>query len=307
MKLSQTNKSIISCVILIIIYILLLWVLPKQSRDILGQVENELNYKLILFLVAIPIMSVWLIAFWGYSQLYIFSNKIKNSSEGEYYNGLSKGIAWLAWSLPVTAIINQILRYIEDYHTHHQSTYIIIGNYINLLLPLISFCIIGYYSNIFFYKKKIGLSQIWLRVLIVFYIIAGVIYCSLMLNKLNLVSLSSSKNIFYLPAWILVLTVLVPYIFGWYLGLSSSIKLIEYSSNMAGVIYRKYLTLLAIGLITVITGFFSVQFLSTLYPVRGTFDVSLVHMLNIVFKVVIGIGFIILAYGANKLKQIEEI
>jgi len=105
----------------------------------------------------------------------------------------------------------------------------------------------------------------------------------------------------------MVITIMVPYLYVWFIGLLASYEIAIVSKNVKGVLYRRALQLLGAGLVTIIVSSIALQYISgvSTHTTHIVFDYKLV--VGVLFRIVGGAGFIMLALGALRLKRIEEV
>ncbi len=123
----------------------------------------------------------------------------------------------------------------------------------------------------------------------------------------NLTRPPDTKASFYLPSWLIVSTIIVPYAYAWYMAFTASYNLRFYSTNVKGVVYRKSLRTLAAGINIVIINTILLQFLSAQTPRLNKLNLAPLLGLVYVLLISIGIGFAVVAIGAKKMKRIEEV
>jgi hypothetical protein len=134
-----------------------------------------------------------------------------------------------------------------------------------------------------------------------------VLYCYLTFRQFNPGSLGSTHNPYFLPIWLLLLTVIIPYLYAWFVGLLAAYEITSYSQQVRGVLYKQALHLLVGGLVAVIAGSILLQYISSVDPSPGHLVLDYRLLLVVLFRIVIGIGFVLIAAGANRLKRIEEV
>ena len=118
---------------------------------------------------------------------------------------------------------------------------------------------------------------------------------------------SKSQSIFYLPAWLVVLTLVVPYVYMWYCGLSAAYCLFSYHRHVKGILYRQSLSYIAVGIGLAVGTAALIQFF-TIYSSHVT-RFALGPLLLIVYGLVLiyAAGYLCIARGAKKLKIIEDV
>jgi len=184
---------------------------------------------------------------------------------------------------------------------------VILRNYINLVLPLIAFTIISSASRGLVNRAKLAFSSVNIRLIMLAFLSAGVIYCFLTFQQFNLSSLSASDNPYYLPLWLMVITVVISNLYAWFIGLLAAYEIVLFSQKTEGVLYRSAIKWLAAGLVIIIVSFVAIQFTTSVNP---TFDRLILNyrlVLTLIFRIIGGCGFILVAMGAHRLRKIEEL
>lgn len=302
-----TSLALRQYALLAILFIIMIFLLPPNSETMHLYHFSALEYRTVVFAVALPGLAVWLAAFIGYAKLREYAYAIRKTPEGIYFDQLADGCTWLAWSLPIGAIIPFFLNTIANQHTSFHAAAIIMSNYINLLLPLVAFSIIAQASRGLMSTVKINLSLINVRALILAFMLLGVLFCFSTFRFFDLSSFSSSDNPYFLPIWLMLLTITVPYLYAWFLGLLSIYEITLFSRRVKGVFYQQALGMLVYGLLAVILSSIALQYINSVEPRVGHLIFDYRFALNTLFRTVGGGGFILLAFGAHRLKKIEEV
>jgi len=265
-------------------------------------------YHVLLLIVELPVMATWLAAFYGYSKLRDYANSIANTPEEAGFKRLTLGIRWLAWSLILPTILSLISNSIANSHQSFHPTAIILTNYFNLFFPLVAFTLMasGVDSLLAYAKWKQSYTQN-LKPLLLFFAALGGIYCYLTLRYINLGQPDSRNNTFYLPGWLLLFTIIIPYLYAWFVGLLAAYGLNTLATSAKGVLYRQSLSLLTAGVSLVIASSVGSQYLHIIVPRTGHLSLNVALLIVYVFYLVIILGFVLISLGASRLKRIEEI
>lgn len=295
------------CSLLIFFYTLLIFIFPANAATTHAYHLSATEYRIILFAFSLPSFFVWFTGFIGYAALRHYAYAIRKTAEGPQFKQLADGVTWLVWSMPVPTIMSLILNDIANHsHNFHPSAIIII-NYVSLFLPLAAFTAISMAARNLHETTKQKMSRVHARVAMTLFIIFGVLYCYLTFHHLGITSLSSSHNLYFLPAWLLVLSLIMPYLYAWFVGALGAYKLALFGKNMPGLLYRKALLYIAWGIVAVIASSIALQYVNSVVPRTGHLVLDYRFGLNVLFRVISGVGFIMLAVGANRLKKIEEV
>lgn len=312
MKLIKEKPQVISRALqhyamLAVFYILLIFLLPANTATMNDYHLSTFEYRIVAFAVALPALVVWLAAFIGYAQLRKYARAVSKTPEGIYFDQLAAGCTWLAWSLPVSMIVPAILNSIADSHPGFHSGAIIISNYISLIFPLIGFSVIASASRGLLGNVKAKLSLANARVIIIGFLTLGVMYCYLTFSQFNLASINSTDNPYFLPAWLMVITVTIPYLYAWFMGILGVYEITLFSKHVRGVLYRQALGLVVGGLSAVILSSVALQYINSVEPRVGHLVFGYKFVLVSLFRIIGGGGFILLAIGASRLQKIEEV
>jgi hypothetical protein len=135
----------------------------------------------------------------------------------------------------------------------------------------------------------------------------GVLYCYLIFRQLGSISFGSTADPYYLPLWLMVTTVTIPYLYAWFIGLLAAYEISAYSRHIRGLLYKQSLWLLAIGLVVVIGSSVTLQYINSVGPRAGYLLLNY-HLLFLSCCRIIGsCGYALIALGAIRLKKIEEV
>jgi hypothetical protein len=290
-----------------VFYVILTIVLPANHATLNEYHLSIGEYRILKLVVSAPVLIVWFTAYWGYEKLRQYSQSISKTSEGEPFKQLSTGVAWLAWSLPATAYCSLILGSLARSQPALKGAGIIITDYVTLILPLIGFVIIGMAARGITKNVRVNFNLASARIIMFLFLLAGVAYCFLTLSHVDLASPGSTHNPYYMPVWLIVITIMVPSLYAWFTGLLAVYEITLFSKDVRGLLYRQALRHLVIGLILVIASLISVQYISGIQPRDYHFMLDLQLLATLVFRIIGGIGFIFMAMGADKLKKIEEV
>ncbi len=302
------KRAIPHYVILAALYILLVFILPANSHTLHTYNLSSNQYHFILLLIILPSVAVWFTAFLAYVKLWEYAHSIKKTAEGPHFASLARGCAWLAWSLPITAIIPFCLNALANHWPEFHPTAIIISNYLNLFIPLIAFSIIANSARgLMASNPRVAMNQESARFIVLGFLAAGVLYCLLTFRRFDLSSLSSADNPYFLPIWLLILTVTIPYLYAWFIGLLAAYELTLFTRYAKGVLYQQALRYVIGGLVAVILSSIALQNTNSLIPRTGYLMIDYRLVLTFLFRLIGGAGFILLAIGAMRLKKIEEV
>lgn len=252
--------------------------------------------------IILPLAAIWGAAFYGYHKLSTYSRLIRQAKDGRQIAKLTKGVLILVLGLPLNSIISQILKLIGVHHTSFTAATAIVANYVSLVIPLVAFAVIGHGARglSIFAKQRpaYAATQVLAGVLIVVGVLYGY-FISLPGAHLN--------EYYHLKPTIVLITLVIPYIYTWFLGLLAAYELHLYSRKITGVIYRQGWDYLAYGLGAVIITSILLQYFTTLTMRFQTLSLGAVLAMVYGLLAVMAVGYVLLSVGAKKLTKIEEV
>jgi hypothetical protein len=116
-----------------------------------------------------------------------------------------------------------------------------------------------------------------------------------------------ARRVYFLPDWLLVVSIAIPYMLIWYKGLTAVFDLFLYQRRITGKIYKESVRYLAAGILVVIVTSVATRVLTTISTSLSGFNLT--PLLLVVYALVLlnAAGFLLIAFGANKLRRIEEV
>ncbi len=295
------SKLFYSYVLFLIVYSAFT-LLPKPPPATLSQYRvSVLGLRLISLTIIILLAAIWYAGFYGYAKLQSYTELIRKDKDGKQVAKLSKGIFLLVIWLPVSSVVSAVLNYIAMRHIGLLPAMTIIENYVSLLLPLVAFIFIGFgtrgLSGLLRQRPSYRAANIMALILIY----TGLVYYRLVVTTHN------RDKVYHLPIWLILTTLVAPYIYMWYTGFVATYQLYLYQQKVAGVVYRKSWRFLALGLGWLIITSITFQYLTSLDA--RLVKLSIYWILAIVYALllVLSVGFVLIAIGTRKLQKIEEV
>jgi hypothetical protein len=289
-------------IILLIIGVMLALVLPTPPGLLRILNITTLDYRLAVFTLILPFAIIWFSAFYAYDKLEQYAHKLNQAREGKAFKKIADGVRILAWGLVIPLLISLILMAISAHDTGFRTAQIIIGNYLMLLVPLIGFTYISSGTRTLNVLVKTRPGVIGTRLLIFAYIVVGVLFSHFVIHNSN-----GAINPYRLSLWLLIFTIIIPYLYAWLLGLLSSYELWLYAQKTQGLIYKQVLGQVAGGLVITIIGSICWQYLSSSFEAKSKASFSFVFIIFYLLLLLQAIGYGLMAFGARRLKRIEEV
>jgi len=262
---------------------------------------SDIEYRLISLTILMPLVLIWFAAFYGYAKLKAYTDLIKDTPDGKHVANIAKGLMILAIGLPLNSVIGATLAITMQHNPEFVTAGTIIKNYLTLSFPLISFLYISRGTQgLTLLSKKLPTYKAVNRLALAFIFISAA-YCCLTLASLN------RHDIYQLPDWLIVSTIIVPYLYTWYLGLSAAYETHLYSRKAPGTLYRRTWNMLASGIACIIVAQIIVQYIGNVL-LRFN-DLKLIRLLLIVYVLLglLSVGYLLVAFGAKRLQKIEEV
>lgn len=288
--------------ILLLITSLLAILVPGNPASLHTLHISEDVYRLLMITLLIPYAIIWFAAFYGYSQLARYSKALIFTGEGKAFQKIAKGLGVLAWGLILQVLLGLILNAITLSHPTFKAAKTIINDYFGLLISLSAFVLIENGTHDLVRLVRAHHSHATVRVLIVLgAVIAALFQRVVFLNR------TDDQNPYYLSAYPLIFTIIIPYVFTWVIGIISVYELNLYAAKVRGLLYKHALQFLAYGLSIVILVSVVVQFVNAAMVTGSSSSLSVVLFTDYILLAAIAAGFVLVAIGAKRLKRIEEV
>jgi len=250
----------------------------------------------------VPYGLIWFAAFYGYGQLQAYSKAVPHSGEGKAFRKISDGLRILAWGLILQAMLALILNAVALGNTGLHAFITIVNHYFALAVALVAFIYVNNGTHQLVNLVHARLSQFGTRILIVVAALVGALF-----QHYVVINQNTNQNPFYLSIYPLIITIIVPYIFTWVVGIISVYELRAYAARVKGVLFRHALDQLAAGLIIVILISIAVQYVTTAFSASAHPSLGSMLTIGYILLAVEALGFALVAFGAKRLKKIEEV
>lgn len=296
-------------ILLSLVYLGLMFGLPNDSSALQRYDLSTGEARALQLSVAAPIILIWLAAFYGYALFQRYADAIRNSNEGKAWSYIAGGLLGLALWLPVNSIINQITSYIYYQNSDATPEAVILQNYINLAIILTSFILLYKGTNMLVRSIKKPLPNKWKNGWLTVLLLESALFAYLTItNDYKSVPVNENTHAaYYLPDWLLILTIVIPYIVVFYLGFQVVQNIYLYRKNVAGKLYKDSLRFLADGIGFVVLSIMVVRYLASLTSVFADATLRLILMILFVLIILIAAGYVMIALGAKRMQKLEEV
>lgn len=280
-----------------------LTLLPSPAAATLSKYHiSGTGLRLLDFTLIIPSLIMWFAVAYGYQRLHTYSQLIKGNKDGKQVARLSNGLFVLAIGIPLNSILSSTLALVARHHPSFTAGATIISNYASVLYPLVAFIFISMGARGLVTIAKVRTPLVASNIVMLVGITLGVVFCDLIAR--------SHQDLFvnyHLSYSLVMLTLAIPYLYIWFLGLFAAMDIYFYSRHVAGVVYRHSWNQLALGLGAVIVLDIALQYLSTLSTWLSDLSLPRLLLLLYVLLLLLVAAFIMVALGTKKLIKIEEV
>lgn len=295
---------------LAIVYALVTLLTPPDARSLNRYGLSSGGAKFLSLTIVVPYIAIWFTAFYGYMKFKKYSEAIEKSKDGKAMSKIADGLLALALSMPIGAVVAALGTAWRSNNPDILPETVIVNNYTNLFLVLIAFYLIynGAKNLPGVYDTKISVSKNNYFLLGIFAVFSlSYAYLALSDPASQYATADTLRASYYLPDWLLLLTVVIPYIVAWYLGFRSVLYMLDYLANVPGKIYRKSLQYLAVGIFFAVLSIITLRFLTSMTSWFSDQQLKIVLLVLYLLLIVIATGYVFIAKGAKKLQQIEEV
>lgn len=298
--------------ILAVVYLTAVFATDPSPATIARYHTDAASVRLILVSIALPTVAIWCAAFYGLINVAKYAKKIENTPDGDGFGLLAKGVVVLGVGLPLNSAISNVLSYTVRNDHVPQATATIITTHLTLLFPLVGFLflLLGSRQLVKIAKKKGGVPRIRDVIAGIVLAVISMFYIIVMLSNAarTVPPAPDLKATYYMPDWLIITTIAIPYIVIWGCGFLATLRLHAYQQNVGGKIYKKALRKLNIGFILVILTSIGMQFMTAMAAnLVASWSLATIALLIYFLLLIIASGYIMIALGAKELKKIEEV
>ncbi len=289
------------------LYLLAAFVVP------LGDVTHDLVHiaprQAVLQILAayVPYLCLWFIALIGYLRLRDYARSIEHTKDGQAFAEITLGLFWLTLWLPLSAVLVAGSAFFSRLHPEIARLAVYLSTYSTLVIMLISLWFIyrGSKRLLLIVRKSLQLPLILRFAFLAF----GPIYTYLTLKDPSRQVPAHGADIatYYLSDWAILLTIIIPRLVTWYLGIQAAYNLYKYRTSVSGIIYREAFVNLSIGIsgIVIVTATYR-SFQAAISQLEDL-NITLVILLAYAFVALAGLGYLLVGRGASKLHKFEEL
>lgn len=273
--------------------------------------ENTLNLISVAF--SLPTLLIWLAVAFAAVSFYRYAQNIAGSKDSKAFRFIAYGllaslVGMLASSL-LSTLQTLIGQTVAD-PTTLQTTFVVIKNYISIVAALVTYgyLFMGSTALLEVIGKTYNKWRQIMPVLIPFAVVAVVYLWLVFTNEWRqMATIPGFAPTFGLPDYLILVTVAVPYLVSWFLGITALRNIIQYQSETPGIIYKKIFKKLVTGMTIVIGLTITLQMLNQFSGFLASRGLGMILGIIVVLYIVLIFAYILIARGARDLHKIEII
>lgn len=311
---SQNVKFIKSYLWIIVVSLLYVWfsfTAPIDADSAAAFGLSTIQLRLVQVTIILPIVGSWIIGVIGYNQLLRFGNTTPFADQQTAFKRIAVGIMLLVSSSILPAFLNIIRNRLENTVSDIGVITTIISNYMDVFLPLVGLALI--FVAIKSLAQSVNAPKLSFGKLTV----AGVLVIALSVLNVWLVFTNDARQVattvggqatYYVSDSIIILTLLIPTIITWCIGIIGVMYSFHYQRFAVGIVFKTAIARFTWGLIFVLVATIMLQLLQSLGGTRllaiGTEGILGIIYLFIILQTV---GYLCIALGSKKFTVVEKI
>lgn len=288
-------------VILAVITIGLALGLPPDPHAVQQLHTSAVAYRVAVAAILIPYVIIWYLSFFAFAKLQEYSRALKGAKDGPAFHKIMAGMGFLAFSLVVPTTVSLVLNDIAAHYAGFKPAAIIINNYLGIIPGMIALLIIYNGTRMLLNTSKGWMEKVDLRWHAPWFLLLSVVFSHLAIEN------QYRYHPYHLSLWVLVATIIVPYLYAWTVGLMSAYGLNIFARTAPGTVYRQAIKRFAIGISVVIFASIAIQFVNATFGQRLSKSIGILLLVDYILLIIAAVGLGLMASGTKKLKLIEEV
>lgn len=289
-------------IVLSVVGVVLALGLPPDPYDLARMHITSGAYRLAVGLLLVPYIIIWFTAFYTFAKLQEYNRYVKKSTEGRAFRKLTAGMGILAFGLAVPTLALLFFRAIGQVHPGFRTVGTVMNDYLTLFVPLVAFTFFSTAARQLVRSTRVQSGLLSIRLSVIFFLALSTVYTRLTLHNYDL-----HPDLYYLNVFFLLVTIVIPYLYTWFLGLFSAFEFRVYAQQVKGLLYRQALRQFAAGVTIVICGSIAIQFVNGTVEARISRSLGSILLVEYILLIIVAIGLLLMAFGTKKLKKIEEV
>lgn len=283
-------------------------VLPSPDTSTLKKYDiTATQLRVLIITIVLPYVIIWTLSLIAYLRFRAYSRSIRNDKDGEAWHEVTKGILWIALSLPIFSTVNTLSSLLYRQTPSWTSNLVRFDVYLAMIVMAIGIWYVykgsgKLLSLVHKYRFQTSLT------LVLGFIAFAVVYTFMTLNDpaRSVPTGAIERATYYEPDWAILLTITIPRLLMWFLGLQALYNITVYFAKTRGKIYKSALVNLAQGLGIILGATIFLRVLQTLNSVLAVSGLGLMLVIIYLLLVALGIGYFLMDRGARKLEILEK-
>lgn len=275
--------------------------LPPDPHMVRQLHISDAAYRLAVAALLIPYVLIWYTSFYAFAKLREYSRPLKQTKDGAAFHTITTGMGAVAFSLVIPTMISLTLNSFAGHNPSFKPTVVIINNYLGLFPGMVAFLLLYNGARMLTGTVRSKARELDLRWYAPWFLLLGVVFSHLTIEN------QYRWHPYHLTVWLLVVTFILPYLYGWMVGLLSVHDLRIYAKTVNGLLYKQAVTQFANGIAVTITGSIAIQFVNITIAQRVSKSLGSILLIDYGLLIIIATGLILMALGTKKLKKIEEV
>lgn len=290
---------------LAIIALAVLTLLSPMSNGNPYHITSE-SAAILRLTIIVPIAIAWLLGVRGATAFKSYARMIDGSPEAGAINLVANGLLLTVLYFVVGGLIGSLLPFYQ--HAAGYRALVILHDHFGSLFSLVVFYILYRGSD---QLHRVTRFQTWTRssawILLAYAVFAFAFVLLFTSYQAPSTSNGSQNSLAFVSSNILLVSLILPYLAGWFMGIISCINIMKFSAQVKGKLYRQALRNLVLGLWVVIVLSMLIQILT--FASRYLAGMSLAGVLLVLYTLLLlyGLGFLFVREGAKKLAQLEVV
>ncbi len=263
--------------------------------------------------VSLPGLFIWLAILFAVLSIYHYACAIAGSKDSTGFRYIAYGLCALLLSFIASNVLNGIQPLLSDVAAKPEAvktTFVVIRNYVSVVSALFTYgmLFLGSRSLLASIGRRLHAKKLFLNLLIPFALLTSAYLWLIFSNPSRQTSTDPTIDpTFGLPGALIVLTVALPYVVSWMLGVAALIGLYRYRAKTSGMVYKILFTKLVTSMTVFIGITIILQLLTQFSDFLSKTSLSSILGIIVLLYLVLGYAFILVAQGAKGLNKIETL
>ncbi len=288
-----------------VLYFLSAFLAPVDHATLMKYNVSVFQLRLLTVAILLPVVAIWACAAYGFVHFKQYALSIKGSPAGKGTNTLANGLGLIALQLLMSAAVS-IVTSVPDVKTAVGGVrgVTIISTGSTIVLALAASLVL--YNAVSQLNASLSKRSRPKNTAASFYVVLAISVAFLAAIIHGYYAKGTTQTIYnYLPLSAAVIGIWMPYLVVWSFFWLAANHLLNYQHHVKGLVYKKTLGLLIMGIYLILGSSVFIQILGTF---NGAFSsVGLLPLIIIIYVLLLAIalGYLTIARAATKLRQIE--